>query len=303
MKRFLNLVVAVAFFAGCFHNSAAMAQSEDLAFGEIFKRLSSDSLAEKRDASRELERIFDLHSLDSWETLNVQEFEAEGMRCIEEIYDLAESSDFRTARVCLEVIGRLGESEQRKGVQLAGRLMNDFFGSSPRLRQQAFRTHCLLSSSDLCVFENLDDVGLTFDLYNIAAIINSSGEKENAGVAFKYAGLIQTVEHLFETTLLKTGHGKSELKFLGNHLDSSKPKIVRIFCCLLLSAHGSNAASELEKIDAGILDRDEEIRFFCASAKLNIVKSREDIENVVASANLTLANARYLQQAYGNSKE
>jgi hypothetical protein len=262
--------------------------------------LESENWESRQVAYKKILDYFEVHPYDVWSLSNkeIDSFAGGVAPHFDTIEGLLHSSDMRAVECMLEIHSRLGKNRAPiKNINSIKEICNDFQNFTPKLRQDAFFAFCKIAPDGESVFSQLLDIGLTFDLYNAEAIMMHNNENmKDQNIASKYFGLIQTSEYVYQEALANTGHALSEVNFLGQQIDVSNHKIVKVFCLLLMSRIGNNAIDESDLVAKGIHDPDEEIRFFTALALIRIRGSRGNIDQIIQSAHLSELNEAELAE-------
>jgi hypothetical protein len=282
--------------------SNLFAQFENAA--RLLQDLGSDQISVSQKASEDLTELLTSIPLEAWfqdDAISSDFAKKIGSNVDELLGKLTNHPNEKVVYCVLEVIARLGSTQTNRDEMLES-MMNDL-EVRPQNRQQAFRALCSITPKQEAVLSRADDIGLLFDLYNYAALLRIAGQSDGESTASKYFGLASVVEHVVFSTLRGTGHLQSEVNVLSSCLGAKNPKIVRVFCMLMLTGIGSKAIPASNAISFQLEDGDEEIRFFACVALLKIAPNDFVREVTLYRANLSKADQRYLTKALSEIKQ
>ena len=279
------------------------AQFENAELATLVNDLKSDRYSVSQKASEELMSLLTSVTIETWfsdEFMSADFARQMAGSPVDDLDELLGHCNEQVVYCALEVIARLGPGAVKKDVMLES-MMNDL-NVSAKIRQQAFRALCSISQKQKSVLDRVHDIGLLFDLYNCEAVIRMAAHSSPDSTVFNYFGLIAVAENVGMSTLRGTGHTESEVRVLARSLDAKHPKIVRIFCMLLLGSIGSDSNSSLPDLDAQLKDTDLDIRFFASFAILNITPSNLVKETTIRKANLGEQNTLFLTKSFEQTK-
>jgi len=164
----------------------------------------------------------------------------------------------QTIICALELLARSPEIDESVRNSII-KIVNDP-GSSSSSRITAFQTLCYQTPINDSVFDDIEQLVLTFDLYLYSLLIDEWSDEVD--IMFRYQGLGMVVDWM-GTTVIAANRLENEIQGIVKHLRTSETKAEKIFCLywlfLTFDKQTETYLPDMKKLQQ---DKDSDVRFF-----------------------------------------